>query len=299
LLVLVLTAQVQTAPSTYPLRILDPAGLLEGEVTVILVGDQGSRKFVAKPETGSQGSAHATPIYATSMEPVGSTMTIRVINAGNSWVGTLPALKGLDEPEAYVKVLPTGVVELVERSTVSRPLPVEVVPRRASDAKPGPGLWLWGVLFLGLGVGGGIGLVVLGRRPRGDCRLDTAAEAPTPPRRLAAADLTSAVRGPLANHRLVVLGELEEPLPHVIPCRDRAPLPQELVRAVERLAVVPGPSVGLLLTRPDLLDEAGPGDPLERLAAEIDGRFPLWVVDGPDRWPRLQLTDGTGETEHR
>ena len=91
--------------------------------------------------------------------------------------------------------------------------------------------------------------------------------------------------------RLVVLGELAQPPANVFPCQERAPLPVELVRAVERLAVEPGPPVALLLTAPDLLDTPGPGDPLVDLVREVGGRFPLWVVGAPTGWARWTPED--------
>ncbi len=66
------------------------------------------------------------------------------------------------------------------------------------------------------------------------------------------------------------------------------PFPDELVVAIERHAVTPGLPVALLVTHQDRLPRASAMDPLEMLDEEVEGRFPLWVVDGFEDWEPLE-----------
>jgi hypothetical protein len=132
---------------------------------------------------------------------------------------------------------------------------------------------------IGLAVGA-LALRALRVRP---VRLVAPQSAPTPPVRLSADQVADALAGPLAGMRVVCLG----PAPNgarVIRPEERGALPAELVAAVERLAATPGPSPALLITDPGALDRTGRAPPARVLARAVDGRFPLYVVDGPEEW---------------
>ena len=109
-----------------------------------------------------------------------------------------------------------------------------------------------------------------------------------PPRRLESEQIAALLAGPLAGHRVVTLGALETSSDAVIRCMSKYPLPDSLVRAMERLAVTPGQPLALLVTDPDQLAGSNAMDPLEMLAEEVEGRFPLWVVDGFEDWEALE-----------
>lgn len=109
-----------------------------------------------------------------------------------------------------------------------------------------------------------------------------------PPRRLESEQIAELLAGPLSGHRVVTLGDLETTSDHVIRCLSKHPLPDSLVRAIERLAVTPGQPLALLIVDPDQLVGANALDPLEMLAEEVEGRFPLWVVDGFEDWEALE-----------
>lgn len=132
---------------------------------------------------------------------------------------------------------------------------------------------------IGLGIGA-LALRALRVRP---VRLVAPQSAPTPPVRLTRDQIAAALAGPLAGLRVVCLG----PAPNgasVIRSEDRGALPAELVAAVERLAATPGPPPALLITDPGALDRTGRAPPARVLARAVDGRFPLYVVDGPEEW---------------
>jgi len=113
-----------------------------------------------------------------------------------------------------------------------------------------------------------------------------------PPRRLESEQIPELLAGPLAGHRVVMVDDRETPEKTpgdgVIRCLSDFPLPDALVVAVERLAVTPGLPVALLITAQDRLTRASNMNPLERLAEEVDYRFPLWAVDGLKDWEALE-----------
>lgn len=113
---------------------------------------------------------------------------------------------------------------------------------------------------------------------------------PVPPVRLDRASLPAALAGPLHEHRVVLLGSLPPGLEVAISCEDRKASAEGLVRAVEQEAARQGPPVALLIVEVDRLD--GKASASERLAEIVGGRFPLWVVDGPEAWERWSSGDG-------
>ena len=184
----------------------------------------------------------------------------------------------------------------------SRPDPIPasdqpIVPDRSTVADPtraaerpssfAPGLTLWAVLFALLGTGLALAPSWLGRRNRGPAPLDPQPPTGTvAPIRLRARDVDGALDGPLEGHRVIVLGPIPDERGGLIRCQQRAPLPDELVAAVEGIAASEGPRPALLVTDAARLDRPGRAPAVEALAARVGGRFPLWVVDGPGDWAR-------------
>lgn len=152
------------------------------------------------------------------------------------------------------------------------------------------GLLVWGGGFVSFGAALGIVVALHGRRPGPTARLGADPVAVQVPRRLDAADVDAALAGPLRPYRVVVLGDT---LPGTIPCDEAAPLPDEIVNAIERLATTAGGPPALLVTDPARIDRPHSGDPVLALAARIGGYFPLWVVGGPAAWPRWSPRDTT------
>ncbi|RME27275.1 MAG: hypothetical protein D6798_04935 [Deltaproteobacteria bacterium] len=147
-----------------------------------------------------------------------------------------------------------------------------------------PGLWMWAAFFAGLGAVVGAGLLWARRRPPRPARLAIPPGPAIAPRRVAVDQLDRLIGDRLAGYRVVLLGEER---PGCIACLDAAVLPGELVAAVERLAAVAGPPVALVVAEPGRLEPPVGTDPRRALAAAVDGRFPLWVVDGPAEWEPL------------
>ena len=112
------------------------------------------------------------------------------------------------------------------------------------------------------------------------------------PMRLEADQVQQLLTGPLADHRVVIVGDVDTPRrrrkSELFRCLSDFPLPDELVVAIERHAVTPGLPVALLVTHQDRLPRASAMDPLEMLDEEVEGRFPLWVVDGFEDWETFE-----------
>lgn len=107
----------------------------------------------------------------------------------------------------------------------------------------------------------------------------------TTPRTVDAEDLDLAVRGPLAAHRLLVVGEGPPPPGgRLVP---PGAMPAEILGALDQLARTPGPPPALLVQSPRTL-EAWDHDPIQELRGLLAGRHPLWVVNGPQGWDRWQ-----------
>ncbi len=150
----------------------------------------------------------------------------------------------------------------------------------ATEDDLGAGILVWGGVLVAFAAAAGVASA-LQTRPGAGAPLGAKPPVRQAPRRLAAADVAAVLRVPLAPYRVVVLGD---PLPETIACLERAPLPEELVTAIERLATTPGDPPALLVTDASRLDHPHPGDPVAALAARIGGYFPLYVVNGPASW---------------
>ena len=269
------------------LKVEDPSAFLGDEAKVVLTGPEGTTTATVRDDGTMPDAIAGDRAYSVSVsERLGSPVTAVITGGDSRWEGTVELDLESDKPEIHLMLRAGGVAETFESDLELSPVSVgdhsDAPPPPGVD--PGIGIWLWGFLFLGVGLGVGIAVVRLGRRPTAASALEGVPGRREAPRRVEPADLAAALAGPLAGTRLAVLGTLRWPPENAIPCVEQAPLPVELVRAVERLAVEPGPPVALLLTAPDLLDRPGPGDPVVELAREVGGRFPLWVVGGPQGW---------------
>lgn len=276
------------------LKIQDPSGFLGDEAQVDLTGPEGNTVVTVRDDGTMPDAIEGDGAYSVSVSArLGTPMTAVITSGDSTWTGEAELDLDSDKPEVHLLLKASGVAETAESDLFLSPVAHGDHDDSPAPpgADPGVGLWIWGFLILGVGVGVGVALVRLGRRPATASPLVREGGGRESPRRIDPGDLSAALAGPLAEVRLVVLGELAQPPANVIPCRERAPLPVELVRAVERLAVEPGPPVALLLTAPDLLDAPGPGDPLVDLVREVGGRFPLWVVGVPAGWTRWTPED--------
>ena len=105
------------------------------------------------------------------------------------------------------------------------------------------------------------------------------------PARLEEDQVPALLAGPLAAHRVVLLGpDLAPPTDNIIRCLDSSTSPEELVRAVEAMAVRSGLPPALLVSDTEQLSSPITGNPATHLAQRVARRFPLYVVNGPSAW---------------
>jgi len=283
------------------LQVQDPSGFLQADASITLKGSAGSWRQATLVDDGEMPDILAGDNIYTQAVPTfpDEQVTFTVTSADRSWTGK--ATLDPDDVKALVRLrltsdgratqvqapTPSGAPPPTASATQGPQTPVaETVQPAAINL--GPGAIVWALCLVAAAAGAGLGLVVLGRRARSPAALRVQPADPIAPLRLLSDQVDAALGGPLARHRVVVHGPLDGTYPHVVQCEEIAPLPIELVAAVQGLAVQPGPPVALLLTRPDGLDSPGPVDPLADLARLVAGRFPVWVVDGPTDWEPWQ-----------
>lgn len=108
---------------------------------------------------------------------------------------------------------------------------------------------------------------------------------PVLPARLEEDQVPALLAGPLAAHRVVLLGpDLADPTDNIVRCLDSSTSPEELVRAVEAMAVRSGLPPALLVSNTEQLSSPITGSPANHLAQRVARRFPLYVVNGPSAW---------------
>jgi hypothetical protein len=290
----ILVLAALTGPATagarrgFLLQLHDPGGYLSGSPVVELKGSEGSTREVRPLDDGNPPDVKPDDDVWTVAVPsfLDPRVDIEIKASGRSWTGS--AKLDPDDVKALVRLRlePDGQALAEAQQVPAAPAKGSSGSDQAAATSTGtgPGALLWALAFAAVGLGTGLGFALVGRRPRGRARVEEPAVVPVPPRRLEAGDVTRALAGPLAGHRVLVLGEAPDgPLVHR--CTEPAPLPRELVAAVEHLAVVAGPPVALLVTEPARLDRSGPWEPVPELARRVAGRFPLFVVGGPPEWP--------------
>ncbi len=298
-------------PRGFLLELTSPNAPLGGPPTATIVSADGERVDLGPKDDGLPPDASDGDEIYTAHVPAftGASVELEVTAGESSW-STSIALDA-DRPFSRVTVeLGTDgeatATPVAGGGIEGQPRPVADIPEtafapRATESRSTPdrpaekpaNLWLgtglWALLFAGLGITLALLPRWFGRQNAGPARLSPApVEGSSAPVRIDRGQLEAALDGPLAGARLVVLGPLPDDLPASFRCEDRAPLPVELVAAVERLAATEGARPALLVSDPELLDRPGRDEPIDDLARRVAGRFPLWVVGGPaswDAWP--------------
>lgn len=151
---------------------------------------------------------------------------------------------------------------------------------------PSEGLWIWAVLLAGLGIGGGLGgRWLLGRAPEA-ARLSTGpAQSQVPPRRFAP-DQLSKLLELLGDHEVFLLGVDHCAAEHRR-CEQARVTPEALIRGIEQAAVSSQRPVALVVCDPTSLELRSGARPASTLSRAVDGRFALWLSDGPSEWGGL------------
>ncbi len=307
------------------LQIYDPKSYLKVAPKVTLKGSLGTGRVIVPQDSGKIQHSDVikgdrvfsapAPFFPDGM------VNIAIKSQRRKWAIKVRMNPEVAQALVFLQLFKNGKIKEVPRDSVGKPLPPghvglgggrnlgavrEVIPTVTRPTRPksqggsanlGSGFVLWALAFVTLGLGVAITWALTGRKPRGASRLAAPGKQPIAPVQLTADQVAAVLQGPLADHRVVLLGEAPDGGGDVVRCLEEHPLPEELVTAVEQLAVSPGPPVALLVTDPELLDRAGPTDPAISLSKRVARRFPLYVVDGPEQWEGWNSERGTRNAE--
>ena len=105
-----------------------------------------------------------------------------------------------------------------------------------------------------------------------------------PPRRVDRGELDALLNSELDGYRVIAVGPAGDCAGAYGSCTEPIVSPAELVAAVEHASARVGDPVALLVLDAGRISQDGRRPPLEDLRSRVDGRFPLWVVDGPADW---------------
>lgn len=267
---------------TITLQLHDPKSNLDGPPVVTLAG------LAAGPlrpvDDGTQGDPHAGDHVYTATIPGwdGSTTSIEVTDGSHAWTAS-----GAHEGGSsfWVRIHDARTLQIGEHKPDADPSsgPTEEALGEASSSASAPSstwtatLVLWGIAAGGMAFGLGFGLM---RTVRPDAPpearvLGTVPRSPyLEPRTIYAGDVAATLSA-LGARRLLMIGPPPARLPPStigVPIEDGA-LPDEIYATAYDLALQEGPPIAFLVTDPSAME--GP-NPVERLAARIDGRF--WLI---------------------
>lgn len=304
-----------TGNLAFLIDVQDPSGLCASVPRVLVTSTTGkAEKCTLKNNGKPPDQKKDDKIYTGAIHKInGSNLATVLVKSGdNEWLVKVSSDKALNSERIILKLSAGGKVS---HSFVSKPSTESGTPPPPSPNKQGPqpdqplgktgttASEETGSSSSGIGplVITAITAVVLicivlffkrRKRPQGVALEVEIATGVFPPRRLESEQVGELLAGPLAGHRVVLVGDPEAHEESVeggvIRCLSDFPFPDELVVAIERLAVTPGLPVALLVTHQDRLPKSSAMDPLDVLAEEVEGRFPLWVVDGFEDWEAFE-----------
>jgi hypothetical protein len=288
-------ALAQEGSSTgFLLRLRDTEGLLGKEAQVVLTDADGDSIQVKVTDRGDHPDANANDgvLSAAAFGGVEGQLTVAVTAGEERWEGSASLTTDVANPELSLMLTADGGVANWEMQQPEQRLEPLIIANPSGEAVLATtnagmrGVWLWLVLLGATGLGLGHAWVRLGRRPMGPARLTPEREPGTvPPGRFDASQRQAVLDALAGERRVVVAGPLAHAPAGVIRVEEIAPLPVELVLAIEQLAAQDGPPVAMVVTDPAVLDRPAEQDPCQELARLVDRRFPLWIQDGPDSWP--------------
>lgn len=295
-------AQATAAPSGDSgilLQLHDADGQLKGEPVVRIEGWAGPE--LRPLDDGKGADRHAGDrVYGIRLDAwPGGSARITLTDGQQTWQGRGEGKAG---EQLWVRVRERGRLQVGDGTVQPvgsgadaegrSPLP-QGSPTLDLEGAQGPAvrlaLLLWGAVSLAFLVGLGGALAWLRwSRSAAPVPLDVAV-APGAPTTVASHDELPEILGELGPRRLVIVG----PTPMILPANIRpvqSPtgiLPDELVDAIEALALRGGDPVAVLVMDADALDRPTHGTALQRLEAALAGRCPLVVLDhSHSRWHR-------------
>lgn len=274
-------AVAQVPARTIEVQLQDPRGQVKSGLQASVRGSSGTQLQVRFRNDGQPPDLEALDtIHTTAFPLADASMALTLTSGGETWEVETAIDQDSTNPVITLHLGPNGGLVVVQGEGASP----KDTPSTTAAASGGSG-WIWGGLFVGLGLGLGLGLRWIGRRTVVPAPLVGTPQAPQiPPRCVPRGALDATVSGALAEHRIIVLGQAGDCAGAYACCAEPVTSPAELVAAVEQVAVTPGEPVALLIVDAARLLQDGRIEPLEDLNQRVGGRFPLWVVDGPQDW---------------
>ncbi len=266
----------QVPARTIEVQLQDPRGQVKSGLQASVRGSTGTQMQVRFRNDGQPPDLEALDTIHTTAFPMADTsMTLTLTSAGETWEVETSVDQSSANPVVTLHLGPNGGLVVVQEEG-SRPSDSQT----STSSSSGSGVWVWGGLFLGVGVGLGLGLRWIGRRPARAVALSGLPQRdPIALNSLARGGLDELLTGPLAAHRVIVVGDPGDCAGAHAVCADLAISPVELVSAVEREAAAEGGPVALLVIDPARIVQDGRRPPLQDLDLRVGGRFPVWLVD--------------------
>lgn len=278
-------------PRGFLLQIIDPDRDLKGPPSVHLTNPQGYDVTVRPTDDGQAPDVRSKDgTYAASVpnRPT-SDIKVQVTDGASKWMGEVAISQSNAELLVRLKILDGGRLSVEDTSESTAAAPGAGVMQERTGPSVSFGLETLPWLLAGLAVVGAVGLLAwrsAWRRPPPARLCAHTLETVYKPLRLNPEHVSPLLLGPLATRRVVTLASEGQAPEGTFSCEERGPLVEELIAAVERLAATDGAPVALLVLDPALLDVPRRGSRSESLAKMVAGRFPLYIVGGPESWER-------------
>jgi hypothetical protein len=274
-------AAAQVPPRTIEVRLQDPSGQVKSMLQASVRGSSGTQLHVRFRNDGQPPDLVALDTVHTAVFPMSdNAVTLTLSSAGKTWEVETTIQKGMANPVITLHLGPGGGLVVVQSEGDK-----SMDTSSTATASQGVSSWVWGGLFLGVGLGLGIGLRWIGRRPVRPALLSGLPERPgISPRSIPRGGLDALLTAELKEYRVIVVGEPGDSAGAHASCPLPAVSPVALVAAVEREAARAGGPVALLIIDAGRVTQDGRRPPLDDLNGRVGGRFPLWVVDGPEEW---------------
>jgi len=295
------TAEAQRQVDVF---VVDPGQMVQGTLLGRARGNSGQSMELVFHDDGREPDEAANDhVYVARMNMTDTSVQLTLTAGGKQWTGNTV----VPDSEARVAIRlrlgpegglvmdhggPTGSAERGAGNSFKAFLGPLIAGGPPEPPGPGGGggmgssaAWPWAFLLLGLGFGLGVGIRWVGRNRAHTLVLRGAEASPHhSPRRVPADGLGALLSGPLADARIVWLGEPPVEDAHALVCEQHRVTPAELVAAVEQAGVGSAMPMALVVMDVARLEVSGRADPAVTLAKGVGGRFALWVVDGPTDW---------------
>lgn len=281
LLFLCSLASAQVPARTIEVQLQDPRGQVKSGLQASVRGASGTQLQVRFRNDGQPPDLEALDTIHTTAFPMSdASMALTLTSGGETWEVETTIDQTSTNPIITLHLGPNGGLVVVQAEGAK--------PKDspgASSTTSSAGGWVWGGLFIGVGLGIGLGLRWIGRRPVRRVALSGLPEQSSiAPRSVVRGELDATLRADLQGHRVIAVGDAGDCAGAYATCTEPSVSPVALLAALEHEAARGGGPVALVVLDASRVAQDGRRAPLDDLERRINGRFPLWVVDGPADW---------------